>query len=62
MYNRWGRLVYVWEDTGQDALPLWTGLNDRGQECSSGVYYWIWEFVDNTQKERRYNGFVQLLE
>ena len=62
VYNRWGRIVYVWEDAGQDALPVWTGLNDKGQECSSGVYYWIWEFVDNTQQERRFNGFVQLLE
>ncbi|MBI34407.1 MAG: hypothetical protein CMP67_03485 [Flavobacteriales bacterium] len=58
VYNRWGRLIYV----SKDVIPLWTGENDQGVECSAGVYYWIWEFVDNTYEERRYNGFVQLLE
>ena len=65
VYNRWGLLIFTWEDPvaeQNDVLPEWTGLNDQGQQCSSGVYYWIWEFVDNNYQERRYNGFAQLVK
>ncbi len=58
VYDRWGLLMYE----SNEKLPEWTGLNMKEQQCSSGVYYWIWEFTDNTNEFRRYNGFVQLLK
>lgn len=59
VYNRWGIEMYSSHD--ELTLPEWKGLNLREEECSAGVYYWIWEFEDNTNKVRRYNGYVQLL-
>lgn len=60
VYDRWGLVMYTSED--KLSLPVWTGLNKRDQLCSAGVYFWIWEFEDNTNEIRKYNGFVQLLK
>lgn len=57
VYDRWGLIMF--EST--DKLPEWTGSNTKELPCSAGVYFWIWEFTDNTETVRRYNGFVQLL-
>lgn len=59
VYDRWGLLMYASQD--EFSLPTWTGLNKKDQECSAGVYYWVWEFEDNTNEFRKYNGFVQLI-
>jgi hypothetical protein len=57
VYDRWGLEMFV----STDNLPEWKGYNKKGNPCSSGVYFWIWEFKDNTYTNRSYNGFVQFI-
>ena len=59
IYNRWGLEVFALNSS--DELPVWKGYNKKDNPCSSGVYYWIWEFTDNTYTEKRYNGFVHFI-
>jgi gliding motility-associated-like protein len=37
IFNRWGRIVYEWNNTKDDG---WDGTNN-GEECPSGVYYYV---------------------
>lgn len=55
--NRWGLVVYE----TKEILPEWDGINKNGLPSSAGVYYWIWEFEDNTYDTRTYNGFMQVV-
>ena len=57
VYDRWGLEMF----TSKEKLPEWKGYNKKGNPCSSGVYFWIWEFKDNTYTDRSYNGFVQFI-
>jgi hypothetical protein len=57
VYDRWGLEMF----RSKEKLPEWKGYNKKGNPCSSGVYFWIWEFKDNTYTNRSYNGFVQFI-
>ena len=57
VYDRWGLMMFK----SSDKLPEWKGNNTKDLPCSAGVYFWTWEFTDNTEEVRRYNGFVQLI-
>lgn len=57
VYNRWGLKMY----SSEEILPKWNGFNERDQKCSAGVYFWIWEYTDVTNKTYKYNGFLQLV-
>jgi parallel beta-helix repeat protein len=57
VYDRWGLEMF----RSKEKLPEWKGYNKKGNPCSSGVYFWIWEFKDNTYTDRSYNGFVQFI-
>lgn len=55
IYNSWGALVYK-----QEALTItWTGKDNLGQNCPSGVYYYV---VQSTNRDERHesSGFIQL--
>lgn len=58
IYDRWGLKMY----TSEEILPVWTGLNLNDRECSSGVYFWVWEYTDVTDKTYRHNGFLHLIQ
>lgn len=57
VYDRWGLKMF----TTEDILPTWKGFNERDQQCSAGVYFWIWEYTDVTNTTYKYNGFMQLI-
>lgn len=55
IYNSWGGLVYK-----QEALTItWTGKDNLGINCPSGVYYYV---VESNNKDKRHesSGFIQL--
>ncbi len=57
VYNRWGVKIF----TTPEMLPVWRGTKEDGTECSAGVYYFIWNYKDITDKSYTYNGFIQLV-
>lgn len=57
IYDRWGIKVHE----SNELLPNWNGeFNNR--PVSSGVYFWIWNYTDTSDKEYKLNGFVQVLK
>jgi hypothetical protein len=58
VFNRWGLEVFSTEEV----LPSWKGYNSKDQKCAAGVYFWVWEYTDNTNTIYKYNGFMQLLD
>jgi len=57
IFNRWG--VKVFESF--DLLTGWDG-NTNGNPCTDGTYYWIVEYTNtNNNEKKRLNGFVTLV-
>ena len=51
-------------DYVENSIPVWNGKTEKGNECASGVYFWVidFEFSDGTEKVQKIeNGFVQLV-
>lgn len=58
VYNRWGKIVFL----SKDQLPYWNGeYLGNGRGCPSGVYYWVVDYIDVYGRNRKINGFVELL-
>ena len=66
IFNRWGREVYSNIADGAAATPvMWTGNDNNGNECASGVYYYSADVrfvtVDPSKQTQKYKGWVHLL-
>ncbi|MBA3706037.1 MAG: gliding motility-associated C-terminal domain-containing protein, partial [Bacteroidetes bacterium] len=58
IYNRWGVLVYEWED----ANAGWDGtIMSNKKPAVDGVYYYILNYCDYTDTKKELTGFIQLL-
>lgn len=55
IYNSWGAIVYK-----EEALTItWTGKDNSGDNCPSGVYYYVIK-SNNNDKRHETSGFIQL--
>lgn len=66
IYNRWGREVYANTADATTATPvMWSGNDNNGNECASGIYYYSADVkfvtVDPAKQARKYKGWVHLL-
>lgn len=58
IYNRWGRLLYEWNDVSQG----WDGTIQRsGAQAKEGVYYYIINYCDYKKDTHQAAGFVELI-
>lgn len=58
IYDRWGILIYEWED----ANAGWNGIiRHTGRQTSEGVYYFILNYCDYSNIKKNQVGFIQLL-
>ena len=58
IYNRWGRLIYEWNDANEG----WNGKIDNGNsEASSGVYFYIITIETTDKQKVTQNGNVHLV-
>jgi gliding motility-associated-like protein len=64
IYNRWGGLVFEgFEDGENNDGKNWNGkINNTGDECAAGVYYYIftYQFLTDTE-DRSVNGTITLI-
>lgn len=58
IYDRWGLEMF----SSSDVLPVWTGKTKNDRDCPSGVYFFVWEYKDITEKTYKYNGFLHLIQ
>jgi len=56
VYDRWG--IKMFESEG--VFPMWDG-KFKGNEASSGVYYWIFHYEEKTSGVHEYTGFAHLI-
>ena len=68
IFNRWGKLLHVWESGNVinygntiKSVPqsVWDG-KVGGKYCTPGVYYYVVEGIGRDDKRRRANGFFHL--
>lgn len=57
IFNRWGTMVFE----SKDKLPEWDGKHKNGSDCSSGVYFFVWDYTDITGASYKHNGFMHLI-
>ena len=57
IYNRWGNLIF----RSSDYFVGWNGTNNKGKDCSSGVYYCVIEYVNSKNERFSKNTAVTLL-
>jgi gliding motility-associated-like protein len=57
IYNRWGTLVYEITSPQQ----RWDGRTTSGEECSTGVYYYIMSSVGTNEKNYSQRGYIHLI-
>lgn len=64
IYNRWGGLVYESkkDGTGNDGIN-WNGrIQNDGDECPAGVYYYLFDYrLITDEKIKSVNGTVTLI-
>lgn len=58
IYNRWGQLVYDWDDVAGG----WNGKMNSGNIASDGTYYYVAELVDFSDKVYNETGFLTLID
>ncbi|MBL0329374.1 MAG: gliding motility-associated C-terminal domain-containing protein [Bacteroidetes bacterium] len=57
IYNRWGNIIYTIKEVNSE----WNGLNQNGQNCNDGIYYYVLDAKGEDKKEYKQKGFIQLL-
>jgi hypothetical protein len=66
VYNRWGEQVYTSSSANGGSVNIeWPGIDKKGGELASGVYYYTAEVqfnvTDQTKRFREYRGWVKLV-
>ena len=64
--NRYGKEVYTYLSGGENSILIgWDGRSNKGDQLSSGVYYYIaeidYEAISPALKKEVLNGWVQIL-
>lgn len=63
IYDRWGKQSY--SHTADQTPVLWNGLDQNGNSCATGVYYYSADVTfltsDVSKRHQRYKGWVHLL-
>lgn len=58
IFNRWGRLLYEWNDPTEG----WDGTNqNNGKLVEDGVYYYVVTYCDYKKADKQEAGFIELL-
>ena len=57
IYDRWGRLIYKWEELGEK----WDGRNLAGNEVASSVYYYVYKALGMDNVKYMKNGSITLI-
>ena len=57
VYGDWGNLIFQ----SYDYVVGWNGTNDKGKDCSLGVYYCVIEYVDSKSERVFKSTSVTLL-
>lgn len=58
IYNRWGEVVFESNDANYD----WNGkVNNTGEDCPNGTYFWTLEFQLLGQEEKEMKGTCTLI-
>jgi hypothetical protein len=65
-YNRWGEQVYTSSSGNGGSVNIeWPGIDKKGRELASGIYYYTAEVqfnvTDQTKRFREYRGWVKLV-
>ena len=61
VYNRWGNVVHSTEPHSQSVI-LWDGRTTAGEACSSGVYYYVLQYMDVEGSIQKRNGYITLFK
>ena len=66
VYNRWGEQLYVSSTNNGGSLHIeWNGLDKKGRELSSGVYYYTaavrFNVADPNKQVKEYRGWIKLI-
>ncbi len=65
IYNRWGTLIYAQNNLSFDKQNLavigWDGRTDSGQECSTGVYFYVLKYMDRNSEMKAVKGNISLI-
>ena len=57
VYNRWGRIVHM----SRGKLPYWKGVyQDTGNLCPTGTYFWVIDYQNIYDEQKKLNGYVEL--
>lgn len=68
IFNRWGKLLHVWESNNvinygntikTDPQSVWDG-KVGGKVCTPGVYYYVVEGIGRDDRRRKQSGFFHL--
>lgn len=57
IYNRWGNKVFQ----SSVNVTKWDGKDLKGNDCSEGVYYYVFHYSEFINKEIDKKGFIQLV-
>lgn len=57
IYNRWGNKVFQ----SSASVTKWDGKDLKGNDCSEGVYYYVFHYSEFINKEIDKKGFIQLV-
>ena len=58
IYNRWGKLLYQWEDANEG----WNGtVQSTGELVQDGVYYYLLDFCDYQTESIQKTGFLHVM-
>ena len=57
IYNRWGTKVFQ----SSVNVTKWDGRDLKGNDCTEGVYYYVFHYSDFINKEIDKKGFIQLV-
>jgi hypothetical protein len=65
IYDRWGKRTYTYSSDQTLGPVLWYGLDQNGNSCATGVYYYSADVVfitsDILKRHKKYKGWVHLL-
>ena len=58
IFDRYGSMVYDYQNKG-NPNPIWWNGSNKGKKVPEGVYYYVLDYNDGTQKPHA--GFIQLI-
>ena len=66
IYNRWGTLIYERNNLNFNkqgySLIAWDGYTTSGEECSTGVYFYVMRYTDRSGIVKSLKGNISLMK